>query len=398
MKLIFIQSKNNRNSITALCGAVEKERLVLKVKIVEEKDLFKKIRKDSAKTIIAFSFQTPDIFRIAKLIPRIRKISKDFIIVAGGAHPSGAPKQTLKMGFDFVFIGEAEETFVDFLKKIIKGKKISQKIVKSTPVDISKYSPISEKYKAFGPIEITRGCLFGCHFCQTTYLFGKMRHRTIGQITEATKILVRSGRTDIRFVSPNILSYGSKDGIKPNLNKLEEMLKSVRAVKGVRKVFAGSFPSEVRPEQLNKRALEIIKKYCDNDNLIIGAQSGSSSMLKKCHRRHGIIDVHRAIKLTLEAGFKANVDFIFGMPGETKKEEQETIDFIKELVTMKNVRIHGHTFLPLPGTPWEKEKPGKISPQMRTFLKNLRSAGKEYGDWEEQERMGERLIKEFEGE
>lgn len=165
VKLIFVQSQNNRNSLAALCGAIEKEKLDLKVKIVDEKDLLEKLRKSSAKTIIAFSFQTPDIFRIAKLIPRVKKINKDFILIAGGAHPSGAPKQTLKMGFDFVFVGEAEKPLVDFLKKVRQKKKIPQRIIKSKPVDISQYSSVSEKYKTFGPIEITRGCPFGCRFC-----------------------------------------------------------------------------------------------------------------------------------------------------------------------------------------------------------------------------------------
>lgn len=395
INLVFVRSRSNRNSLAALCGAIEKEKLDLEVKTIDEKDLLKKLRKYSAKTIIAFSFQTPDILRLAELIPQVKKINKDFTLVAGGAHPSGAPGRTSKMGFDFVFVGEAEDSFISFLENISQGKKISQKIIKSSPVDISEYSPISEKYKAFGSIEITRGCPFGCRFCQTTYLFGKIRHRTIKQITEATRILIRNGRTDIRFVSPNLLSYGSANGFKPNLNQLEKILKSVRTVKGVRKVFAGSFPSEIRPEQLNERTLEIIKKYCDNNNLIIGAQSGSDLMLEKCHRLHSVADARRAIELTLQAGLKANVDFIFGMPGETKKEEQKTMNFIKELVEKKNIRIHGHTFLPLPGTPWEKEKPGKISPGLRRILKKLRKAGKEYGDWEEQERIG-RLIKEFE--
>lgn len=196
---------------------------------------------------------------------------------------------------------------------------------------------------------------------------------------------------DIRFISPNLLSYGSQDGFKPNLGQLEKMLASVRSVKGVKKIFAGTFPSEIRPEQLSKKALKTIKKYCNNNNLIIGAQSGSDQMLKKCHRFHTIADIQYAINLALEAGFKVNVDFIFGMPGETKNEEKETIRFIEKLVKIKNIRIHGHTFLPLPGTPWEKEKAGEISPYLREFLMFLRKNGKEYGDWEEQEQMGKLL-------
>jgi len=393
-RLIFVRTKNNLNSLAALTGAIEKENLQLAVNFVEKDNLLKflkNLKTNSLDTVIAFSFQTPEVFRLKELIFKVKQINSDWLLIAGGAHPSGAPEHTLKMGFDYVFMGEAEESLVEFLKKLLVGKKPQDKIIKSKPVDITQYLSISGKYKAFATIEITRGCPFGCRYCQTTFLFGPMRHRKIQQIVKMAEILVQHNLCDIRFISPNLLSYGSQDGFKPNLNQLEKMLASVRSVKGVKKIFAGTFPSEIRPEQLTKEALKIIRKYCDNDNLIIGAQSGSDQMLKKCHRFHTVVDIQYAINLALEAGFKVNVDFIFGMPEETKNEEKETIRFIEKLVKIKNVRIHGHTFLPLPGTPWEKEKAGEISPHLREFLMFLRKNGKEYGDWEEQEQMGKLL-------
>ena len=396
MKLILVTTKNNRNSIAALCGAIEKEGLDLSVQLMKEAELLARAKnlKANSKVIIAFSFQTPDIFWLQELIPKLKKPG-DFILIAGGAHPSGTPESTLKMGFNHVFAGESEETLISFLKEVNQGKEKLPAIIKGGMVDITRFPSISEKYQAFGPIEITRGCPFGCYYCQSTYLFGKMRHRNIDQITVMAKIMVRNHRSSIRFISPNLLAYGSKDGLKTNLGQLEKMLVSVRSVKGVKKIFAGSFPSEVRPEQVSQKALKIIKKNCDNDNLIIGAQSGSDRMLKRCHRGHRTADVKRAIELTLEAGFKANVDFVFGMPGETKADETKTIQLIQWLTKSDGVRIHGHSFLPLPGTPWVKEKPGKISPALREFLKDLRIRGKEYGDWEKQEEIGKMLASGF---
>jgi len=309
------------------------------------------------------------------------------------------------MGFDFAFVGEGEAVLVEFLKKYLAGKRNFARILglaleedgkiiftgKASPVNLQKYLPVSPRFGLFTPIEITRGCPHGCRFCQTSYLFGRIRHRTIKQIVESAKILVSHRWNSIRFVSPNILSYGSEDGIKPNLANLEEMLGAVRKVRGVEKIYAGSFPSEVRPENVTREALLLLKKYSDNDNIIIGLQSGSDRMLEEMHREHTVKEALRAIEDSLDLGFKVNVDFIFGNPGETENNEKETIAILQKLGKLPEVRIHGHTFLPLPGTPWENERPGKISPKLKEAIEELKSSGKIFGDWEEQEQMAQKI-------
>lgn len=394
--LVFVVSQSNRNSLAALCGALDSQKEIankFNLRFIEEKDIPGEIN-PSPKQIICFSFQTPDVFRIQNLIPKIKKKNNKTILIAGGPHSLGAYQHTLKMGFDFVFVGEGEEVFLDFLEEYLLGKKNYQKIqgiVRATPVDIKKFLPVSKNFKPFTPIEITRGCPHGCRFCQTTYLFGKIRHRTVNQIVESAKILVAHGWTKIRFISPNILSYGSKSGLKTNLSKLEEMLSAVRKVKGVEKMYAGSFPSEVRPENATKAALSLLKKYSDNNNIIIGFQSGSDKMLKKMHRQHTVKDALEAIEKALEIGFKVNADFIFGLPKESKEDEGKTIKVMKKLTTWSGVKIHGHTFLPLPGAPWQNENPGKISEKLRETLRELQASGKIYGDWKEQEKWAEKI-------
>ncbi len=404
--LIFVVSQSNRNSIAALLGTLDTEKQIIErfnIKLINEKGVEKEI-KSKKKKIICFSFQTPDVFKLQPLIRKIKK-DKETLLIAGGAHPSGSPQHTLKMGFDFAFIGESEETFKSFLEKYhssqnnyekingIAFKQNSKFIVteKAKPVDITKYLPVSERFQFFTPIEITRGCPYGCRFCQTTYLFGKIRHRTIKQIIDSAKILTEQGWTKIRFISPNILSYGSVDGKKTNLPELKRILESVRKINGVEKIYAGSFPSEIRPENVTKEALSILKKYANNDNIIIGLQSGSNNVLKRMHRQHTVREGLEAIEKALEIGFKVNVDFIFGTPGETKENEKETIEIIKKLTKLQGVRIHGHTFLPLPGTPWENEKAGKISDGLKKFLKGLIDSSKVYGDWEKQEQLSKMI-------
>lgn len=176
MKIVFVKNKTNLDSLAALGAALEKEKLALQVLVIEEKALLAKLKsltKGPSKIVIAFSFQTPDFFRIQKLVSQIKKenLIKNGFLIASGAHSSGAPQATLKMGFDHVFVGEAEVSFGEFLKSLIKGEKIVNRIIKGRPVDLARFLSISEKYQLFGPIEISRGCPYGCFFLPNHFSF-----------------------------------------------------------------------------------------------------------------------------------------------------------------------------------------------------------------------------------
>jgi B12-binding domain/radical SAM domain protein len=198
--------------------------------------------------------------------------------------------------------------------------------------------------------------------------------------------MIKHGLKDIRFITPNALSYGSEDGIKLNLKAVEELLSSVKKIKGVRRVFFGSFPSEVRPEHVTEESVELIKRYADNDNLVIGAQSGSDRILKLCGRKHTVEDVYRAVKIAVKNGFKAKVDFIFGFPDETEDDIKQTINFMEEL-TKLGASIHAHFFMPLPKTPFAAKKPKPVDLKLLRVINKLTGKGLLFGNWKQQEQL-----------
>jgi radical SAM superfamily enzyme YgiQ (UPF0313 family) len=139
----------------------------------------------------------------------------------------------------------------------------------------------------------------------------------------------------------------------------------------------------VRPEHFSQEAVELVCQYAANDNLVIGAQSGSQRMLDLSHRGHSVEDTYRAVQYTLDAGLSANVDFIFGMPGETEEDQALTRRVIEDLAAM-GARIHSHAFMPLAGTPWTDFPPGDVDPETRDLLERLTGTGKQFGQWREQ--------------
>ncbi len=400
--LIYYYTKQNRNSYNVLTGALETDSYFDDLDIYFEddkekiKDLVSGLIENHKKVILTISFYTSQVADISSLVRELKnKYQEKIIFIAGGPHPSGDPAATAKMGFEVVIQGEGEGVFPDLLKKIISGGDYGKIITKQPrPIDLDKYPPFAEKHHKFNPIEITRGCSFGCKFCQTTFLYnGPLRHRSVDSIGKYVEIMFSHNLRDIRFIAPNAFSYGSKDGREVNLAALENLLKSVRnIIKDRGRIFLGSFPSKVRPEQVSQETIGLIKKYANNDNLIVGAQSGSPNILKKCHRQHSLEDVYKAVKIILASGLKANVDFIFGLPGETEEDLGLTIKAIEDLVKM-GAKIHGHTFMPLAGTPYANEPNGKIDKNNLQKLKKLESEGKLYGDRKEQIKIAEKIVK-----
>ncbi|MFN4132671.1 MAG: TIGR04013 family B12-binding domain/radical SAM domain-containing protein, partial [Caldimicrobium sp.] len=247
------------------------------------------------------------------------------------------------------------------------------------------------------PIEITRGCPFLCKYCQTPRLFGvKVRHRSIEKILFYDEALLKKGIRDLRFITPNAFAYGSSDGKTLNLEALNLLLSELHKLTQIYngRIFFGSFPSEVRPEHVNEETINLIKNYCANDNLVIGAQTGSEKMLEYLARGHTVEDVRRAVKLILKAGLKAKVDFIFGLPGESEDTLKETLSFMEELAHLGAI-IHAHTFLPLPQTPFMKKTPGNLSPEILNFIKKYLPKGQIFGNWEKQRFLAEKISKEL---
>jgi B12-binding domain/radical SAM domain protein len=197
--------------------------------------------------------------------------------------------------------------------------------------------------------------------------------------------------TDIRFITPNAFSYGSQDGKNLNLEKLEDLLFNIRKILGSKgRIFLGTFPSEVRPEHVIEETLNLILKYANNDNITIGAQSGSQKLLDSCHRDHTIQDIYNAVDLTLKSNLKINVDFIFGLPEENEEDIKLTIQMMKDLAT-KGARIHAHSFIPLPQTPYANATVKKIRDLYKKEIKLLTSKGFAFGDWQKQERLAMKI-------
>jgi len=236
-------------------------------------------------------------------------------------------------------------------------------------------------------VEISRGCPYACAFCQTPFFIGgRMRHRSVEAVTHWVKKAMEAGYSYLRFVTPDAFAYGSPDGRTPNLEAVERLLFEMNRLMGPELIYFGSFPSEVRPENVSAEALALVTRYAANDNIVFGAQTGSPRLLRELRRGHTVEDVYRAAEFTLQAGLKPIVDFMFGLPGETEEDQRLSLQLIEDLAAM-GATIHSHTFMPLPGTPLADAPPGRVTPEVESILGRLSKDGLHIGQWRKQEAL-----------
>jgi B12-binding domain/radical SAM domain protein len=378
--LIFYYHRLNCYSFNALAGALDADPDFQDVKIdlaltADQLQTMVAANVDrDGRAIIALSILTCQLEDTHRIIRELRsRFGESIKILAGGPHPSACPEEILQSGADVVFLGEAENTFPAVLKRIFAGQPVEPKQTAVERVELNTLCSFSPKRGMFGPIEITRGCAFACNYCQTSHIFGThLRHRNIAAIVRQAEALRSVNRKVVRLLSPNAFSYGSIDGRQLNLPSMRELLSALRSSleKNTKIIFA-HFPSEVRPEHVVPDTLELVKEFADNDEIVIGAQSGSNRMLDACHRSHDFASVLRAVTLARKCGFKIIVDFIFGLPGETSSDLDETLQAMEEVVRL-GARIHPHIFAPLPQTPFASAEPGMIPAKVAEALERIK--------------------------
>jgi B12-binding domain/radical SAM domain protein len=415
LAVIFYYRDANKYSLVALAGALESKPALQAIDLFFENKATSLLSKlcnvlnDYDIVVVAISVYSSQFKETKRIIQEIKNLARtnqrentSLLILGGGPHATGDPKGTLDLGFDAIAIGEGEETFRELLLLLQQGSAnfnsleglayrdkggLIQINPKRDYVDLDKYQPFHIKHHKFGPIEITRGCPFGCTYCQTPRIFGhNVRHRSLEHVLYCVEVMKLRHFRDIRFTTPNFFSWQACSPREVNINALTSMFTGIRQIMPKARLFIGSFPSEVRPENVTSDTIALVKEFGANDNLVIGAQTGSERMLKQIHRGHTVDEVYSAVDLTINAGFKAYVDIIFGLPGENTEDELQTIEMTEKLIKM-GARIHAHTFMPLVQTPLSNEPPGKISPLYLKLLNKWVPSGSIYGQWQKQGRF-----------
>lgn len=349
----FIQKLMRRPKLGLeyLCAALDKKRI--KARIYDQtlddftyKDLSDMLMKDEINLIGLYTCSE----NIKNAISFLRHIKKTLSvpIIAGGPGCIHY-KELLLAGCDIICLGEGDDTIVDIIdyyesrKRLeeIKGiayiDRTSYKINTTqarplidnldklpfplrSPETVKKYYdhfayPLSRPYIS---IACSRGCPYRCAFCASSYIWqGRYRQRSVENVINEIKEAV------VKFRIKSICF--TDDVFAQNFNWLKEFCNSLD-----RERFRLKWMCDLNPNDLRSRREEAFSMMAEAGCKLIsfGGQSANAEVLKNINRNpHEIEELKRSIHIAKKMNITTVVNYIFGLPGDTKETLEENLEF-----------------------------------------------------------------------
>ncbi|WP_170019293.1 30S ribosomal protein S12 methylthiotransferase RimO [Campylobacter sp. RM16190] len=174
-------------------------------------------------------------------------------------------------------------------------------------------------------IKISEGCNQKCSFCAIPTFKGKLKSRSIENIVDEVKKLVKKGYFDFSFLSQDSSSF-MRDHAKSD--GLIELIDAVERIDGVRSARILYLYPSTTSNELIKRIIDskVFQNYFD-----MPIQHISDKMLKIMRRGSGAKRIKELLTMMREAENSfLRTGVIVGHPGEGEEEFNELCEFLSE--------------------------------------------------------------------
>ena len=191
-------------------------------------------------------------------------------------------------------------------------------------------------------IKAQDGCNNRCTFCVTTLARGKSRSYSIEQLLKHVEAELEQGRKEVVLTGVQLGAWGLD--LHPQKH-LGDLLQAILDEKPVPRLRLSSLePWNLKPEFFDRWR---DRRLCAHLHLPL--QSGSSAMLRRMNRRTTPDAYRKLIWQAREAipDLAVTTDVLVGFPGESEREFQESLQFVRELRFSGG---HVFSFSPRPGT------------------------------------------------
>ena len=174
-------------------------------------------------------------------------------------------------------------------------------------------------------IKISEGCNQKCSFCAIPTFKGKLKSRSLENITNEVKNLVKKGYYDFSFLSQDSSSYMRDQGVSDGLINLINEIEKIEGVRSARILYL--YPSTTSKELISRIiASPIFHNYFD-----MPIQHISENMLKIMKRGSGAKKIKELLNLMRNAENSfLRTGVIVGHPGESEENFEELYEFLEE--------------------------------------------------------------------
>jgi ribosomal protein S12 methylthiotransferase len=175
-------------------------------------------------------------------------------------------------------------------------------------------------------LKVSEGCDRSCAFCAIPAIRGKCVSRSVGELVSEAEQLAKSGVKELILIAQDLSYYGLDLYKKRMLPELVSELLNIQSLEWIRLhyLYPADFP------------LELIGMISENPRICryidIPIQHISDKILGMMKRSHGRAETEAILhKIRQEIpGTAIRTTLIAGHPGETKKEFNELLEFVRK--------------------------------------------------------------------
>jgi len=277
-------------------------------------------------------------------------------VVIGGADPTGRPESYLRhqangsLPVDVVVVGEGEQTLLQLLPVLLDGNQNRERLRKidglafldtdgqlvstadrqhctdldslSLPardlIDIEDYRQAWHGQHGYFSLSIiaTRGCPYGCKWCQKSVFGRSFRPRPPEAVAEEMRIIKKEYHPDQLRIVDDVMGIDRK---------------WVRAWHDAVLARDAVIPFEClsRVDLMDEELVRLLQE-AGCIRIAFGAESGSQKVLDAMNKGTRVEQIRRAADLCRHAGIEIYFYIMLGYPGEEWADIRKTVDLLKE--------------------------------------------------------------------
>ena len=271
-----------------------------------------------------------------QMLHRARKMNPDAVVVAAGCYVQ-AQEGKVDSCIDIVLGNNKKKDLIRILDEYRKSRAESgreKEILPDVELEDIGHTKEYESLNLTRPGDHTRayikvqdGCNQFCTYCIIPYARGRVRSRSMEDVTEEVRTLAENGYKEVVLTGIHLSSYGIDFDKERHLL---DLIRAVHQIEGIERIRLGSLEPGIITEEFAE-AISKLPKMCPHFHLSL--QSGCNATLKRMNRRYTSEEYAERCGI-LRKYFEnpaLTTDVIVGFPGETEEEFEASRNFVDSI-------------------------------------------------------------------
>ncbi|MDO5558277.1 MAG: tRNA (N(6)-L-threonylcarbamoyladenosine(37)-C(2))-methylthiotransferase MtaB [Oscillospiraceae bacterium] len=265
--------------------------------------------------------------KVRQSIHKMRQENKDAVIVLTGCYPQAFRDEAMKITEADIITGTKNRSrIIELVKKHTGSDDQFVEVSEYSScdrIDSLRCTSYDNKTRAF--VKIQDGCNQFCSYCIIPFSRGRIRSKSLEDLTQEVSTLAANGHQEIVLVGINLAFYGSGTSLG-----LADAVEACCAIEGVKRVRLGSLePEKITHSDLVR--LSGLEQFCPQFHLSL--QSGCDKTLAAMNRKYTCSEYEQLVNDIRDVFPDASIttDIMTGFPGETEEDFEESCLFAQRI-------------------------------------------------------------------